>query len=86
MVYFENVGAELNTNGDLVLNFEFVVHDSAHQATFPDSSVSDDDEFEQVVLFVEGFVLDDLERNAPDFLLLTVLHFLHFENSYYYLL
>ena len=43
-------GTEFDSDGNLVLWLEFIIHDSFHQATFSDTRVSNDDQLEQVVL------------------------------------
>ena len=50
VVYLEAIRAKLYSNCDLMLFLKLIVHDSLHQTTFSNSSVSNDDKFEKVVL------------------------------------
>ena len=58
-----------------MLSLEFVVHDSLHETTLADSSVSNDNQLEQVVLCVESLVCDDFVGNSLDVLQLAILHY-----------
>ena len=56
VVYLEAIRAKLYSNCDLMFFFKLIVHDSLHQTTFPNSSVSNDDQFEKMVLGRDCFV------------------------------
>ena len=56
IVYLEAIRAKLYSNCDLMLFFKLIVHDSLHQTTFSNSSVSNDDQFEKMVLGRDCFV------------------------------
>ena len=71
----ETIGAELHSDGDLVLSLEFIVHNSLHQATLADTSVANNDEFEHVVvLLLQRFVRDVFEGLLLKFIDLCLLH------------
>ena len=70
----ESVGTELNTNGNLMLLLELVVHDSLHEARLAYSSVSDDNQLEQVVLGGDLRVRQHLKGDLLDLLYLTLFH------------
>jgi hypothetical protein len=55
-IYFEAEGTKFYTDSNLVFNFEFVIHDSLHEATLAYPSVSDDNQLKQVVLSGERLV------------------------------
>ena len=59
-IYFEPEGAEFDTDSHLVLYFEFIVHHSLHETTLAHSSVSNNDQLEQVVLSGERLICDHL--------------------------
>lgn len=66
---------ELHSDGDLVLHFKFIVHNSFHEARFTDTSISDNDKLEKMVLCVEGLVGNDLVRDLLYLLDFIVFHF-----------
>ena len=70
----ESVGAELNTNGNLMLLLELVVHDSLHEAGLAHSSVSNDNQLEEVVLGGDLRVRQHLKGDLLDLLYLTLFH------------
>jgi len=45
-VNFEAKWTEFHTDCDLMLNFEFVIHDSLHQATLANTGISNNDQLE----------------------------------------
>ena len=47
-------------DGNLVLLLELIVHYALHKATFSDTSVSYNDQFEQVVVLRESLVMDHI--------------------------
>ena len=49
---------KFNSDSDLMLNFELVVHDSIHEATLADTGISNNDQ--QVVLCRQCLVRNDL--------------------------
>ena len=59
-IYFEPERAEFDTDSNLVLHFEFIVHHSLHETTLAHSCVSNNDQLEQVVLSGERLVCDHL--------------------------
>ena len=56
IVYLEAIRAKLYSNCDLMLFFKLIVHDSLHQTTFSNSCVTNDDQFEKMVLGRDCFV------------------------------
>ena len=70
----ESVGTELNTNGNLMLLLELVVHDSLHEAGLAHSSVSNDNQLEEVVLGGDLRVRQHLKGYLLDLLYLTLFH------------
>ena len=60
IVYFETKAAEFNSNSYLMLLFELVVHDSLHKAGLSYASISDNNQFEQMVLCAEGLITNNL--------------------------
>ena len=74
IVDFETERAELYTNCDLMFCLELIVHDTLHQGWFADSSVSNYDKLEQVILRAEIFVSYDLERHLHKFIDLILFH------------
>ncbi len=55
----ESEGSKLHPDSDLMFSLEFIVHNSLHQTTLANSSISNNDEFEKVVLGVKSLVCDD---------------------------
>lgn len=57
------IRAELDTDSNLVLRFEFIVHYSLHEARLSDARIADNDQLEHVVvLLLQSFVGDVLVR------------------------
>ena len=56
VVNLETIRAELDANGDLVFFLELVVHHSLHQATLSNACVTNDDQFEEVILSRNCFI------------------------------
>ena len=67
---------KLYSDGDLMLSLELVVLDSAHQTTLTDTSISNDDQFKEVVLSSKRFVLDDVKRHTLEVTNLILVHFI----------
>ena len=74
---FHAEGSELHSDRYLVLCFELVVHDSLHEATFADSSVSNDNEFKKMVLGVKSLISDHLVRDLLNVIQLAILHLIY---------
>ena len=70
----ESVGAELNSNGNLMLLLELVVHDSLHEAGLAHSSVPNNNQLEEVVLGGDLRVRQHLKGDLLDLLYLTLFH------------
>ena len=75
IVYLKAKGPEFYSYGDLMLLFEFVVHDSLHETRFTHACISDDDQLKKMVLGTESLVSDDLEGHAHKLVYLFLLHF-----------
>ena len=69
---------ELHSDGDLMFSLELVVLHSAHQATLTDSSVSNYNQLEKVILGGERLVLDDVKGHGLQLLNLILVHFILF--------
>ena len=65
-VYFQTERPEFDTDSDLMLNLELVVHDSLHEATLADTGISNNDQLEQVVLRRQCLVRNDLVAHSLD--------------------
>ena len=63
LVNQEAIRSELDTDCNLVLLLELVVHDSLHQTRLADTSISDNDQLKQVVLGSKRLVMNDLKRH-----------------------
>ena len=74
IVYLETEATELYSDGHLVLLFEVVVHHSLHQARLADASVSDDDQFEKMILGAECLVSNDFEWHGYEAFYLILFH------------
>ena len=74
VVNFEAIGAEFDSNCNLMLLLELVVHDSLHEAGFADTRISNDDKLEQMVLRWQRSVSEDLEGDLLDLIDLALLH------------
>jgi len=68
------VAAKLDSNCDLVLLLEFVIHDTLHEAGLAYTSVADDDQLVEVILGWQRLVCQNLEGNGFDLLHLALLH------------
>ena len=72
-------GSELHSDGNLVLSLELVIHYSLHQARLSDTSVTDDDELEEVILRCQRLVRNDLVCQVGKRLIIRcLLHFNYF--------
>lgn len=71
------IGSELYSYGDLMLLLEFIVHYSLHETTLADSSVTNDDQFEEVVLTGNGSILlrQNLKWDRLDLINTILLHY-----------
>ena len=61
IVYLDAEGAEFDTNGYLMLLFKLIVHHSFHKTRFAHTCITNDDEFEQMILSGESLVPNDLK-------------------------
>ena len=68
-------GAEFDTDSDLMLSLELVVLDSAHQTTLTDTSITNYNQLEKVILSSERLVLDDVEGHGLEVRNLILVHF-----------
>ena len=66
-VYFQPKGPEFDSNSNLMLNLELIVHYSLHKATLANTGISDNDQLEQVILRRQCLVRDDLVGHGLDF-------------------
>ena len=67
---------KLYSDGDLMFSLELIVLDSAHQTTLTDTSISNDDQFKEVVLSSKRFILDDVKRHTLEVTNLILVHFI----------
>ena len=74
--------SEFDSDSDLMFGLEFIVLHSAHQATLANTGITNDDQFEKVILCSDGLVSDDFERGILKLLNFFLLHIL---NIYIYL-
>ncbi len=65
-VYFQPERPEFDTDSDLMLDLELVVHDSLHEATLADTGISNNDQLEQVVLRRQCLIRNDLVAHSLD--------------------
>jgi hypothetical protein len=56
----QTIRAELHTDSDLVLGFEFIVHDSLHKARLANSRIPNNDQLEHVVMFLLQCLVGDM--------------------------
>jgi hypothetical protein len=66
---------EFHSDGNLMFSLELIVLHSAHQATLTDTSVSDYNQLEKVILSGERLILDDVKRHRFQVLNLILVHF-----------
>ena len=59
-----------------MLLLKLIIHNPLHEARFADSSVSNDNEFEKMVLRAQGLVSDHFEIHALQLSYLVLLHIL----------
>ena len=63
VLYFDAERPEFDPDGDLMLSFKLVVHDSLHEARFADACVPDNDQLEEVILGGQRTVIEHLVRH-----------------------
>ena len=68
------IAAEFDSDSDLMLLLELVVHDALHQTGLAHGRVSNDDELVKVVLRRQRLIRQHLERDLLDLLNLALLH------------